>query len=77
MKIYVKKTSTSIAYSKGQVMEFEDLEEAVNKLLADDEVFKEVEDDPRELIVSKPHDGSPDKAKDCAYVIEIYDTYRE
>lgn len=74
MKVFVSKTSE---YTKGEVMEFSNLEEAVNKLLSDRDAFQCFKSDPLELIISKPYIKSPEEHKDCDYVIELYDDWRE
>ena len=72
IKVYVKKTSE---WNWNEVREFENLEEAVNVLLSDRNEFSYFNSDPLELIISKPM--SDDPFKDCDYVIELYDDWRE
>ena len=74
MIVFVTKTSEC---SKGEVMEFSNLEEAVNKLLSDRDAFEIFKSDPLELIISKPYINSPESHRACDYVIELYDDWRE
>lgn len=74
MKVCVKKAS-DINFC--EVREFKSLDEAVNTLLADREAFEHFNQDPFELIVSKPYEGSSEIEKVCDYVAIIYDDWME
>ena len=75
MKILVKKTSE---YSFAEIREYDSLEAAVNALLSDRDAFVYHNEDPLELIISKPCGGRCKGSEtSCDYVIEIYDDWRE
>ena len=73
MKAFVHKTSG--LRSQGEIMESESLETLCNSIL-DIQDFGEF--DP-EIVVSKPDKDYPydEREKQCDWVIEIYDDYRE
>lgn len=76
MKVFVTRSSGFI--SDGQAREYENLEECVNTLLEKENYGKF---EP-ELVISKPATLTklgflPGMEKDCEYVVEIYDTWRE
>ena len=70
MKICVYKTSNIL---HEDIREFSSLEEAVNTLFKD----KTFGDCIPELIISKPREYSSTIAKNCDFIIELYDDYRE
>ena len=74
MKVCVKKAS-SITFR--EVREFKSLDETVETLIADREAFEHFNQDPLELIVSKPYEGSSEIEKVCDYVVTIYDDWIE
>lgn len=73
MKAYVYKTSEMA--SQGQVMESKDLETLCGVLLE----FQDFNGWKGEIIISKPDIEHPldEREKQCDWVIEIYDDYRE
>ena len=74
MKVCVKKAS-SITFC--EVREYKSLDDAVDTILADREAFEHFNQDPLELVVSKPYEGSPEIDKVCDYVVTIYDDWME
>jgi hypothetical protein len=73
VKAFVYKTSGIC--SEGKIMESESLETLCNSLIE----FQDFRDFQPELIISKPEMDHPydEREKQCDWVIEIYDDYRE
>ena len=73
MKAFVHKTSS--IRSKGQIMESENLETLCNSILD----MQDFGGFAPEIVVSKPDMDHPydEREKQCDWVIEIYDDYRE
>ena len=73
MKAFVHKTSGM--RSKGRIMESENLETLCNSILD----MQDFGGFTPELIISKPDMDHPydEREKQCEWVIEIYDDYRE
>ena len=73
MKAFVHKTSG--IRSNGKIMESESLETLCNSIL----VLQDFRGFTPEIIVSKPDMDNPynEREKQCEWVIEIYDEYRE
>ena len=71
MKVFVTRSSKWI--SDGEVREYKDLTECIETLLSKEDygMFSP------ELVISRPDDYLPEKAKSCEYEVEIYDTWRE
>lgn len=76
MKVYVTKVSDDFN-ELGTVKEFPTLEDAVNTLLSDKTAFKHFSNEPLQVIVFKPYIHSPEVAKSCDYIIELYDDWNE
>ena len=70
MKICITRTSD---YGYKEIKEYKSLDECVKELLNPDLYPKFA----AEVVVSKPNDWDPPKSKECEYVVEIYDTWRE
>ena len=73
MKAFVHKTSS--IRSKGQIMESESLETLCNSIIDMQDLGRFTS----ALIISKPNKDCPfdEREKQCEWVIEIYDDYRE
>lgn len=73
MKAFVYKTSG--IRSKGKIMESESLETLCNSIIYLQDFGRFIP----ELIISKPDMNNPyyEQEKQCDWVIEIYDDYRE
>lgn len=75
MKVFVTKSSKSLI--DGEVREYKNLEECVNTLLEKENYGRF----SPELVIGKPETLErfmcTEEAKDCKYVVEIYDTWRE
>ena len=73
MKAFVYKTSDMI--SEGKILESENLETLCNSIL----VLQDFRGFTPQIIVSKPDMDNPydEREKQCEWVIEIYDDYRE
>ena len=73
MKVFVHKTSGM--RGQGQILESENLETLCNLLLN----FQDFGRFQPELVISKPDMDCPydEREKQCEWVIEIYDDYRE
>ena len=70
MKICITRTSD---YGYKEIKEYKSLDECVKELLNPDLYQKFAP----EVVVSSPNDWEPPKSKECEYVVEIYDTWRE
>lgn len=70
IKVYISKASN---WSFCEIRNYNSLEECVEELLSGDYYFN----NSPELVISKPEDWMSNKAKECDYVVEIYDTWRE
>ena len=72
MKILIEKTSD---WKYKEIKEYDSLESCVEELLNNKELYANNEP---EVVVSKPNDSwTPCEARDCDYVVEIYNTWRE
>lgn len=71
MKVFVTKSSRWIP--EGEVREYIDLDECIETLLSTEDFGKFAP----EVIISRPDDYLPEKAKSCDYEVEIYDSWRE
>lgn len=71
MTVFV--TRSSGWSSEGEIREYKDLDECVETLLKTEDFGKFAP----ELIISRPDDLLPERAKSCDYEVEIYDTWRE
>ena len=76
MKVYVTKVSDDFE-GLGTIKEFPTLEDAVNTLISDKTIFKHFTNEPLQVIVFKPYKYSPEAAKSCDYIIELYDDWIE
>ena len=69
IKVCVTKTSDS----HKEVRKYKDLTECVEQLLSKENFY----DDSPSVIVSRPDICTPKEMRDCDYVVEIYDDWRE
>ena len=76
MKVYICRTSG--AFNSGYIKKCENFEECCESLLKTED-YGNFERYLHELIIRKPDKNSPfdEKEKECDWVIEIYDDYRE
>ena len=72
MKVFIYRTSEFFE-KRDRVEEFANLDECFKKLF-DTEDFGGYE---KEFVISKPNKYTDKMGKDCDYVIEIYDSWRE
>ena len=70
IKVCVTKTSD---WKFAEVRKYKDLEECVEQLLSKENFY----DSSPSVVVSHPDDCIPKEMRDCDYVVEIYDYWRE
>ena len=70
MKICVTRTSD---FDYEEIKEYDNLEQCIKELL-NPELYGRT---TPEVVVSKPANWHPASVRECDYVVEIYDTWRE
>lgn len=70
IKVCVTKTSN---WQSAEVRKYKDMEECVEKLLSNENFYGF---EPS-VVVSRPNNCIPKEMRDCDYVVEIYDGWRE
>lgn len=72
MKIHVERTSD---WHYGEIRDYDTLEDCINDLLE----HENYGNNSPEVVVSKPNSETwvPEKARQCDFRVEIYDTWRE